>query len=186
MAVGVSLRMLFGEVDADLHRPAGVHRVQPVQQGLAQRHTGNDLVVQLAQLLLAAHRLQTLLVALAVARRGFQSAVDQQPGNMQACGTAVDFLTGDTPQVGYLRIGSEGRFLFGHREYRTQIAFAWRYTLGFECHLNVPGPALAILGLGRQQPQQLGTDLGRISFWDFFTAPGTALQQCQGHQPGSQ
>ncbi|MNN39158.1 hypothetical protein D3C81_1531880 [compost metagenome] len=140
--------MLFGEVDADLHRPAGVHRVQPTQQGPAQRQAGNDLVVQFAELSLATHRLQALLVALAVARRRLQRTVDQQFGDMQTRGAAVDFLAGDTPQVRHLRVGGEGRFLLGHRQHCAQVALAGGDALGFERHLDVPGPALAVLGLG--------------------------------------
>jgi len=69
-----------------------VHRIQPAQQGLAQRQACNDFVVQFTQLLFAAHRLQPLLVALAVARRRLQRTVDQQFGNMQARSAAVDRL----------------------------------------------------------------------------------------------
>ncbi|MNH07735.1 hypothetical protein D3C79_671320 [compost metagenome] len=77
MGVGIILGMLLGEIDADLHRPAGVHRVEPTEQALAQRHAGDDLVEQRAQLLLAAHLAQALLVGLPVARRGLQCPVDQ-------------------------------------------------------------------------------------------------------------
>ncbi|MOA60131.1 hypothetical protein D3C78_1849360 [compost metagenome] len=67
---------------------------------------------------------------------------------MQARGAAVDFLPGDTPQVGHLRVGIEGRFLLGHRQHRAQVALGGGNTLGLERHLNVPGPALTVLGLG--------------------------------------
>ncbi|MNH10576.1 hypothetical protein D3C79_700590 [compost metagenome] len=56
VGVGVTLGMLFGKFDAHLHRPAGVHRVEPAQQGLAQWQAGNDFIEQCTQLLLAAYR----------------------------------------------------------------------------------------------------------------------------------
>ena len=90
--------MLFGELDAHLHRPAGVHRVKPAEQRLAQWQAGDDFVVQRTQLLLAAHGQQPLLVALAVAGRRLQRAIHQQAGNVQARGAAVDFVASDFAQ----------------------------------------------------------------------------------------
>ncbi|MNH10575.1 hypothetical protein D3C79_700580 [compost metagenome] len=84
---------------------------------------------------------------MAVAGRRFQCTIDQQARDVQARGAAVDLVTGDTPQVGHLRVGIEGRLLLGHRQYRAQVALAGGNPLGFEGLLNVLGPALTVLGL---------------------------------------
>ncbi|MNH07734.1 hypothetical protein D3C71_1721280 [compost metagenome] len=102
---------------------------------------------------------------------------------MQPSRATVDLFARDAPQVRYLRVGAEGRFLFGNRQHGTQVALARGDPLGFEGDLDILGPALAILGLSRQQPHELGTHLGRVRFGRFFAAPGAALQQCQCHEP---
>lgn len=67
---------------------------------------------------------------------------------MQARSAAVDLLAGDTPKVGHLRVRSESRLLFGHRQHCTQVTFTGRYALGFEGCLDIVGPTLAVLDLG--------------------------------------
>ncbi|MNH08652.1 hypothetical protein D3C79_680750 [compost metagenome] len=81
---------------------------------------------------------------------------------MQAGGAAVDLLAGDTPQARHLRVGLEGRFLFGNRQHGTDIGAAGGDLLRGESGLDITGPAFAILGGSRQQALDLRPYLGRI------------------------
>ncbi|MNP18898.1 hypothetical protein D3C76_1113990 [compost metagenome] len=101
---------------------------------------------------------------------------------MHPSGAAVDFRAGDAAQVGHLRVGVEGRLLLGDRQHRAQVALARCDALGLERLLDIPGPAFAVLGLGRQQAQQLGMHFRRVGLDFFFAPPDAALQQRQGHQ----
>ncbi|MNP16435.1 hypothetical protein D3C76_1088270 [compost metagenome] len=161
IGIGIVLGMLFGKVDADLHRPAGAHRVQAAEQGLAHGQGTDQFIEQVAELFFAAHRIQPLAIGLAGRRAGLQGGVDQQVGDMQAGGAAVDLLPGDAAQTRYFRVGLEGRFLLGDRQHRAQVALAGGDLLRGKGALDIPRPAFAVLGGGRQQAHDLGAHLGR-------------------------
>ncbi|MNQ70143.1 hypothetical protein D3C85_847690 [compost metagenome] len=64
--VRVVLGPAFGEFDADLHRPAGMHRIELAEQGLPQgRHT-DEIVEDGTQFLFRTHLAQALVVGLAI------------------------------------------------------------------------------------------------------------------------
>jgi hypothetical protein len=59
-------RERFREGDAHLHRTARAHRIAVGQQRLAERHPADEVLVQLAQLLLRFHRVEAIAIALAI------------------------------------------------------------------------------------------------------------------------
>ncbi len=56
----------FGKGDADLHRPAGMHRIQVAKQRLPHRHHIDKVIKNFAQLFLIAHFIEALGVTFAV------------------------------------------------------------------------------------------------------------------------
>ncbi|MNR68472.1 hypothetical protein D3C85_1930420 [compost metagenome] len=58
--------MLLGKIDADLHWPAGMHRVEAAEQGLAHGHHADEIIENRAQLLFAARGIQPVAVGFAV------------------------------------------------------------------------------------------------------------------------
>ena len=54
--IRVRRRVRLGEGDADLHRPAGAHRVVLREQSRAERNAGDEVLVDLAQLALGLRR----------------------------------------------------------------------------------------------------------------------------------
>ena len=62
IAVGV----LLGESNADLHRAAGMYRVQRAEQLLSHRHHADKIIENRAQLLFGFHAIQTFAIAFAV------------------------------------------------------------------------------------------------------------------------
>ncbi|MNN64199.1 hypothetical protein D3C81_1796290 [compost metagenome] len=64
--IRIAFGLLFGKVDADLHRPAGVHRVEACEQGLAHGHHANEVIENRTQLLFAARGIQPVAVGFAV------------------------------------------------------------------------------------------------------------------------
>ncbi len=79
---------------------------------------------------------------------------------MHLIGAAVDLLPGDLRQPRHLRVSPERRLLFGHRQHRTQVLIARLNALRGEGGGNIGGPALTIAGVGRDQRQQPGFDVG--------------------------
>ena len=99
--IRLRLRVALGEGDAHLHRPAGAHRVAAGEEALAQRHAADEVLEELAQLLLGPRRVDALAVAAAVGRAQLQRGVHQQPRHAGALGAAVDLLPGDLRQAGH-------------------------------------------------------------------------------------
>ncbi|MNC16369.1 hypothetical protein D3C75_642230 [compost metagenome] len=66
--VRIALGLLLGKINADLHRPAGMHRVEAAEQGLAHRHHADEVIENSAQFLFTARGIQAAAVAFAVGR----------------------------------------------------------------------------------------------------------------------
>ncbi|MNN51735.1 hypothetical protein D3C81_1663940 [compost metagenome] len=64
--IRIILGVLFGKFDADLHRPAGVHRVKTAEQRTAHRHPADEVVENTTEFFLTAHRIQAFAVGPAV------------------------------------------------------------------------------------------------------------------------
>lgn len=171
--------MLFGEFDADLHRPAGMHRVEPTKQRAPHRHHADEVIEDRAQFLFAARRAQAFAVGLAVRRTHLQRTADQQAGDMHLGGAAVDFVAGDFAQPRHRRIGLKGRFLLGDGQHRTQVLRGRADVLRGERGVDVGGPALAIRSLRRHQPHDLRLDLGGRTRRRFAIALAGATGQGQ-------
>jgi hypothetical protein len=66
----IRVRVLRGEGfrkrDADLHRPRRPHRIAIREDRLSERHAADEVLVQLAQLLLGLHGIEAFAVGLAV------------------------------------------------------------------------------------------------------------------------
>ncbi|MNV48681.1 hypothetical protein D3C71_1406000 [compost metagenome] len=75
--VGIILGLLLGKLDADLHRPAGVHRVEACEQRLAHGHHADEIIENRAQFLLAARRIQAIAVGFSIGRIDPQSSANQ-------------------------------------------------------------------------------------------------------------
>ncbi len=162
VGIGVIARTRLGEGDADLHRPAGSHRVEHAEQLPAQGHQAEEVVEDLTQLLLGAHPGQPLLVGLAVGRLEAQRGVHQKTRNMQAVRAPLDLLPGDLRQAGHRRRGLEGRFLHRHGQHGTEVFVAGRNRQGAERRLDIRRPAIAIRNVGRHQPGDLRAYFVRV------------------------
>ena len=147
--VGVLPCAFFGKGDADLHRPAGVYRVQAAKQVFAQWHHADEIIKNGAQLALGAGRIQALIVGFTVGRSDAQGTAHYKLGDMQLAGAAVDFTAGDLAQPRHRRVGLKGRFLLGHSQHGTQVFIGGRQALGSECDLDIRCPAGAVRNLGR-------------------------------------
>ena len=58
--------LVFGERNADLHRSAGLHRIETGEQALAQRHAADQVFVEVAEFLLGAYFLQPAVVGVSI------------------------------------------------------------------------------------------------------------------------
>src|SRR3546814_19568963 len=67
--IRIILCMRFGERDAHLHRPAGMHRIEITEQALAQRYHADEILEDSAQLPLGPRRLQPLAIAPTIDRK---------------------------------------------------------------------------------------------------------------------
>ncbi|MNE54073.1 hypothetical protein D3C80_1488320 [compost metagenome] len=63
--VGITLGLLLGEINADLHWPTGVHRVKAAEQGFAHGHHADEVIENRAQLLFTARRIEAIVVGFA-------------------------------------------------------------------------------------------------------------------------
>ncbi|MNT81583.1 hypothetical protein D3C72_2211930 [compost metagenome] len=66
--VRITLGLLFGKIDADLHRPAGMHRIEAAEQFFSHRYHVDEVVENGAQFLFTARGIQAVAVAFAVGR----------------------------------------------------------------------------------------------------------------------
>ncbi|MNJ53565.1 hypothetical protein D3C77_489590 [compost metagenome] len=112
---------------------------------------------------------------------GLQRPVHQHLRNMQAGGAAVDLLAGDAAQARHLRVGLEGRLLFGHGQHRTQVGTTGGDFLRGEGGLDIPGPAFTVLGGSRQQALDLRAHLGRVRLRRFSLGDATLHRQQHGN-----
>jgi hypothetical protein len=130
------------------------------EQLLPHRHAVDHVIEDIAQILLGAHLIQPLAVALAVRRRNLQCGVHQKVRDVHLIGAAVDLLPSDLRQPRHLRVSLERRLLFGHRQHRTQVLIARLDALRGEGGGNIGSPALPIAGVSRDQRHQSGFDVG--------------------------
>ena len=176
--VGVVPRPLLGEGNADLHRTAGVHRVQTAKQGFAHRHHANEIIKNGAELAFGAGGIQALVVSFACRGGDIQCAVDQKLRDMQLAGATVDFRAGDLGQARHWRVGLKGGLLLGDGEYRAQVFVAGGQPLGGKSGLDVGGPALAIRCFGRHQLHDAGAGLFGGQVWQCLSALTATTRQC--------
>ncbi|MCY1527548.1 hypothetical protein D9M68_626170 [compost metagenome] len=181
--VGVILRIGFRESDADLHRPAGMHRVEVAEEFPPQRHHVDEIVEDRAQFLLGTRGIEPLAVGLARGRIDLQRGVHHECRDMQTAGAAQDLLPGDLRQPRYRRVHLVGGLLLGDRQHRTEVAIARRDALGGEGRLDIGGPALTVGSLRRQQADHLGAHLGRPQD-RLLRALGAAGGQGEQHDNG--
>ncbi len=181
--IGIAVRVLLGESDADLHRPAGVYRVEAAEQLAAHGHDGDEIVECLAQFLLRARRGQALAVGAAIGRLDIQRRADQERRHVQLAGTTLDLAGGDPAQAGHRRVDLVGGLLLGHRQHRTEILVAGVDLLGGKGRVDIAGPPLAIAHRGRHQADDLRpyfVGVGRRRLRRPRTAPG---QRQEHEQP---
>ncbi|MNO99972.1 hypothetical protein D3C76_917570 [compost metagenome] len=188
--IGIVLGPAFGEVDADLHRPTGVHRVEPAKQCLPQGGHADEIIENRAQLFLRAHLGQALVIGLAGGRVQLQGRIDQQVRHMQLGRSLVDFSAGDPGQPRDLRVYLEGGFLLDDGQYRTQVFIGRGNVLGGKGGIDIGGPAFTVRGFRRHQPDDFGPYLGRAGggfFCGFRGATGQHQEgaDCQSAQRGS-
>ncbi|MNM69537.1 hypothetical protein D3C81_811330 [compost metagenome] len=177
--IRVALGLLLGKIDADLHRSAGMHRVEATEQGFAHRYHADEVVENATQLLFTARSIQAGAVAFAVGRVELQRTAHQQAGNVCLRGATVDLVAGDLAQARYARINLKGRLLFGHGQNRAQVLRGRRDVLRGKRHLNVCGPTLGVGGFGRQQSHNLSLHLGRTTRRRFLGPLTAATGQYQ-------
>ena len=140
--------MLFREGDTDLHRTAGMHRIQRAKQLLPHRHHIDEIIENGAELFLGFHRIQPFAVAFTVWRGDFKGGMHQENRDMHRLGPAVNLLPGDFVQARHDRIGLIHRFLLRHRQHRADILLSGRDFLTFEgCGQRI-SPRTAILHAG--------------------------------------
>jgi hypothetical protein len=64
--VGIITRLLLGEVDADLHRPTGVHRVETIEQRPSHWHHADEVIENRTEFFFAARGIQSVAVTFAI------------------------------------------------------------------------------------------------------------------------
>ena len=147
--VRVVPRLFLGKGDADLHRAAGVHRVQAAEQAFTQGHHANEVIEDRAQLPLGTGGIQALVVGFARGRGDVECTAHEEGGDVQLAGATVDLGACDFGQARHGWVSLEGRFLFSHRQHGTQVFVAGREPLRGKRCIEISGPALAIRGFGR-------------------------------------
>ncbi len=177
--VGVILGVFLGKGDADLHRAAGLDRVEVAEQRLTQRHHADEIIEDRAEIFLGARRIEALAISLAVRRAHAQRGSDQGVGNVQSRGAAVDFGAGDAAHVRHRRIDLKGRLLLGNGHHRTQVFSGQRDLLRGKRGMNIRGPCLAIRDSRRHQAHDLRARLFRRQFGFLNPLRTTACQHQQ-------
>ncbi|MNY21731.1 hypothetical protein D3C86_1552960 [compost metagenome] len=74
--VGIPLGLLLGKIDADLHRPTGVYRVETGEQGLAHGHHADEIIEDRTQFFLTARCIEAVAVGFAIGRTHPQCPAD--------------------------------------------------------------------------------------------------------------
>ena len=144
----VAVGMLLGEGDADLHRAAGMHRVQRAEQLLPHRHHADKIIENRAQLLFGFHAIEAFAIAFAVGRFDFQRGMHQKNRDMHFLRPAVDLLPGDFIQPRHRRVGLIVGLLLRHRQHRTDVLFRRRQLLAGKGFGDGLRPGLAIFHAG--------------------------------------
>ncbi|OPZ08605.1 MAG: hypothetical protein BWZ07_03129 [Alphaproteobacteria bacterium ADurb.BinA280] len=155
--------MTLGEGDAHLHGSAGAYRIGIGKQLTPQRHATNQVFVDFAELALAAHAGNAIRVAAPIGRLQLERNAHGKGRDVVLGGAMLDFLACDSSQVGHHRIGHECRFLGNDGQCRTQVFRARRNIQQQKRGLDIGSPTRAIRRFGRDQLNQLGTNLIRCA-----------------------
>ena len=153
------LQLPFRIRDAHLHRPAGSHRVVAGEEALAQRHLADEVLEQVAQLLLAARGADPLAPGAAVRRSQLQGGLDQERRYPGALGAAIDFRARDPAETGHRGVGAKRRLLLGDGKHRADVGETGLEPQGVERGVDVDRPAWAIGDARRQQRGDAGAHL---------------------------
>ena len=87
--------MIFGKRNTDLHRAAGMYRIQRAKELLPHRHHIDEIVKDGTKLFFRFHVIQPLAITFAVRRIDFQRGVDKKDRDMHFLSTTVNFLPGN-------------------------------------------------------------------------------------------
>ena len=177
------LCMLLGELDAHLHRPAGTHRIQTPEEPLAERHHANEVLEQLAQVLLGPGLIEALAVAHAVWRANAERRAYHELRNAMTRRSRLNFATRDGRQPRHGGIDQKVRFLLRHRQYRANVLGRRRHVQRLEGGKDVDRPTWPIHDFRRHQPLDLrayriGIDGARS------LRESTARKHCQYRRTG--
>ncbi len=176
----VAFGMRFGKRNADLHRPAGVDRVEIAEQRLAHRHHIDQVIENSAQLFLTAHFVQPGGVAFTGGRFDLQRGTHQECRHVHLRRTAVDLAPGDFWQTRHRGLGAEVALLIRHGDHRAEVAGAGIDLLSAEGGVDIVAPRRFIADVRRQQPLDLRFDIFRLPHRRLrgFLAATTCQHQC--------
>ncbi len=176
--------MLLGKGDADLHRPAGMHRVKGAEQLLPHRHHIDKIVKDGAKLFFGFHRIQPVAVALAVGRGNFKGRMHHKRRDVQLLCPAINLLPGDLIEPRHRGIGLIERLLLGHCQYRADVLLGGGDFLAVEGFCQRRRPLVAILHAGRHFLPHHACHINR--FFALFQRGGALFRTAGQHQGGKQ
>ncbi|MNY21911.1 hypothetical protein D3C86_1554900 [compost metagenome] len=145
----VTAGVFLCKINADLHRPAGMHRIERSEQRLPHWHHIDKVIKNGAELLLRFHRIQPFAVAFTVWRRDFERRMHQEHRDVHFFGTSVDLFPGDFVQPRNRRIGLIHRLLLRHRQHRADILLGRRNFLALKRFRQHDRPVVTIFDAGR-------------------------------------
>ena len=176
----VAFGVRFGKRNADLHRSAGVDRVEIAEQRLAHRHHIDQVIEDGTEIFFTAHLVQTGRVAFSGRRFDQQRGTHQEGRDVYFCRPAIDLTPGDFRQARYGGLGAEVALLIRYGDHRTEVTGAGIDLLRAEGSVDIVAPRRFIADVRRQQPLDLRFDIFRLPHRRLrgFLAATTRQHQC--------